>query len=266
MCRATGPATSRPGGRPGRTRVAAVLDDQADHLGGGDDALCGGRIRAHRSGQLVHPVFRRRPGVRRRFGPAPGHRPGHRAGANLAPATHTGRSYLGFHRDIRWTPCPGRRFEWSAPPARSWRGRGHLGRACRGGIPALARSGTISRWRPTLLGRPRSRSCTWQRLDEPFAARILCPLGRTALAPTPGSRNRPGWPPSVGQPGPSRHRESRGAIPRRPGRHLGPGHARRRPAYVSTAAVYHGTIRVLNRRQPGRRRGTRARALHGQAV
>ena len=41
-----------------------LLHDQAGHVGRGDDAVRGGRLRADRPGQRVHPVIRRRARVR----------------------------------------------------------------------------------------------------------------------------------------------------------------------------------------------------------
>ena len=51
-------ARGRPAGRA-RHDLAHLLDDQADHLGRGDDALRGGRALAQGPGGEVHPVVRR---------------------------------------------------------------------------------------------------------------------------------------------------------------------------------------------------------------
>ena len=54
-------------GAAGRARhaVAHLLDDEADHLGRGDDAVRGGRLRAEGPGQPVHPGVRRHAGLPR---------------------------------------------------------------------------------------------------------------------------------------------------------------------------------------------------------
>ena len=83
-------------GRPARPRVrrarrarhdlAHLLDDEADHDGRGDDALRGGRVRAHGPGRPLHPGVRRRPRVPPRLGHQAADRARGRADAPLAPA------------------------------------------------------------------------------------------------------------------------------------------------------------------------------------
>ena len=83
------PRAARRRGRPaGRARhdLAHLLDDQADHLGRGDDALRGGRALALRPGGEVHPVVRRPARVPPRDGGRARHGPGRRADARVAPA------------------------------------------------------------------------------------------------------------------------------------------------------------------------------------
>ena len=151
---------ARPRGRSaGRDRhaLAHLLDDQADHLGGGDDALRGGRAPAHRPGQQVHPVLRRPARLRRRLGPEPAHRPGQRADAGLAPAHPHLRAHLrvppGAHggRDL-----PRRRVRRPARPAGMDLARGvrRLGVPA-AAVPARARSGTT--------GSPPTSSAAWSR-------------------------------------------------------------------------------------------------------
>ena len=98
--------------------VADLLDDQAGHLGRRDDALRGGRVRAHRPGERLHPVVRRRPRVRRRT---------RTCGRSPCPATepvriwhlltHTSGLTYGFHRvhpvDAMYRAAG---FEWASPP------------------------------------------------------------------------------------------------------------------------------------------------------
>ena len=110
ICRRTASATWRPGCRSSPTRFPHLLDDQADHLGRRDDALRGGRVRAHRPGQRVHPVVRRH--ARLRAGPAtsPVTAPGRRADADLAPAHPHRRAHLRVPRTpARSTRSTGRR-------------------------------------------------------------------------------------------------------------------------------------------------------------
>ncbi len=138
---------SRAAGRAGHA-VAHLLDDQARHLGRRDDALRGGRLRAQRPGQRVHPRLRRRSRLHRRVRPAAGHGPGRRTGADLAPAHPHRRAHL---RVPPGAPggrgVPGRR-------VRMVRARGHgpgPGMRGVGGLPAAvpARDGM------ELLGRDR---------------------------------------------------------------------------------------------------------------
>src|SRR5262245_26795283 len=110
---------ARHGGRAaGRDRhpVADLLDDQADHLGSGDDPLRGGGVRADRPGERAHPGVRRRPGVH--------------GGSDLRPVTvpavepvriwhlltHTAGLTYGFLRahpvDARYREAG---FEWGQP-------------------------------------------------------------------------------------------------------------------------------------------------------
>ena len=51
-----------------RHALPHLLDDEADHVGGGDDALRGGRLRAEGPGQPVHPVVPRPAGLPQRVG------------------------------------------------------------------------------------------------------------------------------------------------------------------------------------------------------
>ena len=87
-----------------RHPLAHLLDDQAGHLGRGDDAVRGGRLRAQRPDLQVAARVRRDPRLRRRVGDEAGHRPAGRADPGVAPAHAHVRAHL------RLPPrAPGRR-------------------------------------------------------------------------------------------------------------------------------------------------------------
>src|SRR4051795_5899514 len=83
------PRAARRRGRPAggaRHDLAHLLDDQADHLGRGHDALRGGRALALRPGGEVHPILRGPARVSPGDGGGAGDRARRGADARLAPA------------------------------------------------------------------------------------------------------------------------------------------------------------------------------------
>ena len=171
--------SARRGGRAaGRARHAVphLLDDEAGHVGGGDDALRGGRVRAEGPGQPVHPVVRATPGCT-----APG-RPSHPV---TEPAiepmriwhllTHTAGLTYGFHHahpvDAMYRAAG---FEWGSPPGVDLAGCCDAWAT----LPLLFQPG--SEWNYSVatdvLGRV-VEVVSGQSLDEFFAERIFDPLG-----------------------------------------------------------------------------------------
>ena len=241
----------RPAGRR-RHALAHLLDDQADHLGRGDDALRAGRAGADRPGVAVHPGVRRRRGstaAARRWRPAP------------CPAvepirvwhllTHTAGLTYGFHhahagrRDV-----PGQAATSSARPT----GIDLAGRLRRVGRAPAA---VPARHRVELLGGHR-RAGPGRRGRLRAAARRV--LRRADLRPARHDRHRvlgappttwTGWPRST-LPDPTRRagpqrRDGRRRHPSRSvplrrrraglhGRRLPPLHADAAPAAASSTA------------------------------
>ena len=125
----------------GRHPLAHLLDDQAGHLGRGDDAVRGGRLRAGRPDLEVAARVRRDPRVRRRLGDEAGHRSADGADPRPAPAHPHVRADLRLpprppgRRDVpgdgprvgrparrrlrRGVPAVGRRCRWSSSPGAS---------------------------------------------------------------------------------------------------------------------------------------------------
>ena len=77
-----------------RHHLPHLLDDQADHLGGRDDAVRGGRLRAEGPPAPLHRVVPRPARVPQRVGHGSRHRAGHRADPHLAPAHPHVRAHL----------------------------------------------------------------------------------------------------------------------------------------------------------------------------
>ena len=202
----------RRGGPADRARhdLPHLLDDQADHVGGGADAVGGGRLRAEGPGVAVRPVVRRHPGLAGRLGPEPGHRSDDRADApsGTCSPTPSGLTY-GFHSPhpvdelyrragFEWDVAAGRR------PGRRVRPPGGAAAA----VPARHASGTTaspptcsagsSRWPRA----SRSTSSSRERIFEPLGmvdTGFSVPRGRAVTAwprstcRTPGTRQ--GHPP-----------------------------------------------------------------------
>ncbi len=108
------------------TAVAHFLDDQAGHLGRGDDALRRGRLRPDRSDRPLVARVRETAGLCQGLRPQPAHRAGDRTDPIVAPA----HPYLG--PDLRVPPRASRRRD--VP-----RGRVRMGHAAR------TRSGRVRR-------------------------------------------------------------------------------------------------------------------------
>ena len=111
----------RPRGRPaGRARhaVADLLDDQADHLGGGDDAVGGGALRAQGPGRALPARVRRAARVRGRRdgeGRRPCRRPSRSACGTCSPTRRA--SPTASTITARSTSSTGEAgFEWGTPP------------------------------------------------------------------------------------------------------------------------------------------------------
>ena len=226
------------GGGPARRAghaVAHLLDDQADHVGRRDDAVRGGRVRADRPGQQVHPDASRTCGsspAAATSARSRSRRPS-RCGSGTcsptppaSPTASTGRT--------RSTPCTGRRASTSAT------GPGTLAEACDtwARLPLLFQPG--AEWNYSVatdvLGRV-VEVASGQPLDEFFAQRIFGPLGMTdtgfyAPRRRPGPAGRPVRPGPGPQGGPVRRRWARTA--RKPPVMLSGG-----GGLVSTAADYH---------------------------
>ena len=182
----------RPAGG-GRHPLADLLHDQAGHLGRGDDAVRGGRLRAQRPHLEVAARVRRDPRLRRRVGAEAGHRPAGRADPRVAPADPHVRP------DLRLPPrAPGRRDvprdgprvghppgADSAEVVRQW-----------ASVPLVFQPG--SEWNygvsTDVLGRL-VEVLSGQPLDEFFEQRIFAPPG---CAPRPSACVRtttpPPWP------------------------------------------------------------------------
>ena len=194
-------------GLPGRARhaLAHLLDDQADHLGGGDDAVRAGPLRAHRPGQPLHPVVRRRAGLRRRA------RRQRRAPSRPTEPmriwhllTHTAGLTYGFHhahRRRRDLPRRGLRARACPPGIDLGRGVRHLGRRCRCCSSPAPRGTTrspptcsagSSRWSPGSRSTSSSPSRSSGRWAWPTPAFWVEPerrrAPRRALHPEPGDR------------------------------------------------------------------------------
>ena len=210
----------RPRGRPaGRARhaVADLLDDQADHLGGGDDAVGGGALRAQGPDRALPARVRRAARVRRRRdgeGRRPCPRPSRSACGTCSPtrrgsptaSTTTARSTSstaraassGARRRAATSPAAARVGGAAAAlPARHGvelraldrrarpRRRGHLRPAARR-VPRRARARPARAWptprssrpRPSTAGSPRS-TC---RTPRP-AARRRSPASERAQHP-----------------------------------------------------------------------------------
>ena len=173
--------------------MADLLDDQADHLGRRDAAVRGGRVRAHRPGQRVHP------GLRRRCGCTPAART---RGRSPVPATepvriwhlltHTSGLTYGFHRvhpvDALYRAGG---FEWGAPPGMD------LAEACDrwAGFPLLFQPGT--EWNYSVVhrrARPRRRGGLRAAPRRVLRRARSRPLGMTDTAFWARPTTAPGWP------------------------------------------------------------------------
>ena len=148
-----------------------IYDDQAGHLGRRDDARPGRRVRAHRPGQRLHPLVRRRP--RRRLDLRPVTYPATEPVRIWHRPTHTSGLTYAFHRvhpvDAMYRAAG---FEWASPPGMDlaqacdvWAGLpllfhglgverprvivprpGHRGRIRAGPRRVLLRPGSCARW------------------------------------------------------------------------------------------------------------------------
>ena len=160
----------------GRHDLAHLLDDQADHVGRGHDALRAGRAGADRPGGALHPVLRRRPRLQCRAGAEPVDGPGHRARARLAPAHPHLRAHL------RLPPrAPGRR---DVPPERLRLLQSARRGPRRGVRPARRAPAAVPARHRVELRRSRrtcwagsSRSPRGSRFDTFLAEHVLGPLG-----------------------------------------------------------------------------------------
>ena len=170
---------ARPGGgRPGRGghAVADLLDDQAGHLGRGDDALGGGPVRADRRDQPLAARVRRRAGLRQGFGAQAVHGAGGRADPGLAPAHPHRRPDVRLHCRPRWsTASTGPPATTSAPPAGVGPGRAPARPAAE--LPLLFQPGTGL----GLLASPPTCSAGWSRWSP----------GRAWTRSSPSGSSRP---------------------------------------------------------------------------
>ena len=185
----------RPAGR-GRHPLAHLLDDQAGHLGRGDDAVRGGRLRAQRPDREVAARVRRDPRLRRRVGAEAGDRAADRADPRAAPAhPHVGA-------DLRLPPRPPRRRDVPRRWATSGAPRPAPTRA-----EVLPRSGRRSRWSssPAASGTtasPPTSSAGWSRCSpgsrwtssssSGSSRRSACGTRRSACARTTTPSRWPG--------------------------------------------------------------------------
>ena len=194
----------RPAGR-GRHPLAHLLDDQAGHLGRGDDAVRGGRLRAGRPDREVAARVRRAPRLRRGIGPQAGDRAGRPSRSACGTCSPTRRG----SPTASTTPTPST--ACTAPRATSGHpARPRLGRL----LPAVGvdAAGVPARHRVELR-RLHRRARPARRGDlRPAARRVLraahlrarsawpTPRSACATATTPSR-----WPsstsPSPGQPG-----------------------------------------------------------------
>ena len=96
--------------------MADVLDDQADHVGGRDDALRGGRLLAEGTDSTFIPAFADTPGLQRRVRPRAGNRTADRTDAGWHLLSHTSGLTYGFHHahpvDAMYRQAG---FEWVIP-------------------------------------------------------------------------------------------------------------------------------------------------------
>ena len=228
------------------THLSHLLDDQADHFGGGDDLLRGRADRARRSGGQVHPRVRRDQGLLGRVVVPAGH--GARLGADqdLAPDDAHGGPHLRLdvqasrrchvplgrirvaHAE-RPRPCRVLPQAGEAPPV----------------VPAGQRSGT-TRWRPTCS----AASSRWRA-----ARRFDAVLRRARARPARDERDellRRGrsqpsdWPFSTARTSPPDGRHAPATWARRPCSR--PSAALGGSGLVSTAADYHRFTQMLLRR------------------
>ena len=181
--------------RRGGHHLAAGVDDQADHLGGGHDALRGRRVRAQGPDRAVDPGRCQDMRVYRGgFGGIGGEPACGRAHPGLAPAHPHRRADLRVPlRPSGRRPVPGRRFRVGHPPGLDLAG------CCDGGPGCRCCSNRAREFNYSVatdvLGRL-VEVISGQSLDEFFRTRIFEPLGMTDTAfwARPG-RRQSAWPP-----------------------------------------------------------------------
>ena len=145
-----------------RHRRADVLHEQADHVGGGDDAARGGRLLAEGSDQHLHPRVRRHAGVPVGFVRQADARAADRADPHLAPAHPHVRA------DVRLPQHPPGRRAVPARPASSGATR-----------PAWISPSAVARG-------PRCRSSSSRERNGTTACRPTCSDGgRGGVGPAP---------------------------------------------------------------------------------
>jgi hypothetical protein len=218
---------------------AALLHDQADHVGRRDDAVRGGRVRAEAARRRPDPRVRGEPRVPQRQRLQAGHRARHRTGPDVAPADPHRRV------DVRLPPSARDRRDLPRPRVRVGCTQGaRPGGVLRGvGVDAV---GVPARCRVVLQRRHRCARAGRRAGLGPVARRVLRRAG-----PRAARHGRHAVLRAAG-------RGRAGGAPLQPGARDGPGG--RQPARV--VADGHAALPV-GRRWPvgGRRRTTSASVI-----